>query len=165
MKRVVFFSIMASFLYLAISCTSQKSAAQLAEQKKVITEKIENRQFKFLANYAIPRGNFQPRHLTSSYDVKVTPDTVYSHLPYFGVAYSAPWNPSESPLIFNSTKFDYSVTAGKQKGSWIINITMYDRLNPVRYIFTLWENGSGDLVVWDSSRQSISFRGEIEYNY
>lgn len=162
MKKVIYFSVFNLILLFAISCGTKKTAAQLSEQKRILVEKIENQQFKFIANYAIPRGNFQPRYLTSVYDVKVNRDTVYSHLPYFGVAYQAPWNPSESPLIFNSTRFDYTVREGNKRGSWIVNISIHDRMNPMMYIFTIWDNGSGDLVVWDSSRQSISFRGDVE---
>ena len=164
MNKLFKFIIFSVILLLNVSCAAKKSAAELSEQRRILVEKIENQQFKFIANYAIPRGNFQPRYLTSTYDVVVTRDTVYSHLPYFGVAYQAPWDPSESPLIFNSTKFDYSVTEGRRSGSWNINIRIHDRKNPMVYIFTLWENGSGDLVVWDSSRQSISFRGDVELN-
>ena len=164
MKKVLYFFILTTIFLMATSCATKKSAAQLSEQKRILVEKIENQQFRFNATYANPMGNFQSRYLTSSYDVKVTRDTIYSYLPYFGVAYSAPWNPSESPLIFNSIRFDYSVKTGSRRGSWIININMHDRLNPIKYTFTIWENGTGDLVVWDSSRQSISFRGEIEMN-
>ncbi len=162
MKKLLHFFIVCFIFSATVSCATQKTAAELAEQKKILEEKIENQQFKFVATYVIPIGNFQSRNLTSEYDVKVTRDTIYSYLPYYGVAYQAPWNPADSPLIFNSTRFDYSVTAGKRKGSWIININMHDRINPVKYLFTIWDNGRADLIVWDASRQAISYRGEIE---
>ena len=127
-----------------------------------MVEKIENQKFKFEADYVIPMGSFQPRHLTSSYDVKITRDTVCSHLPYFGRAYEAPWNPTESPLVFNSTDFDYSIEQGKRSGSWVVNVKINGNRRPMMYIFTVFENGKADLTVWDASRQAISFRGEIE---
>ena len=86
MKKLSKFIIFSAILLLNVSCAAKKSAAELSEQRRILVEKIENQQFKFIANYAIPRGNFQPRYLTSTYDVVVTRDTVYSHLPYFGVA-------------------------------------------------------------------------------
>ncbi|NLO71862.1 MAG: DUF4251 domain-containing protein, partial [Porphyromonadaceae bacterium] len=136
-------------------------ATQLAEEQRILNEKIESGKFIFEANYVIPMGNFQPRHLTSSYDVKVTQDTIYSHLAYFGVAYEAPWNPAESPLVFKSLNFSYNVVPGKKRGSWMVEIRMNDLCRQIRYLFTIWENGKADLAVWDTSRQAITFRGEI----
>ncbi|MHB9054946.1 MAG: DUF4251 domain-containing protein [Paludibacteraceae bacterium] len=162
MKKTIYLLILAVVLIGAFACGTKKTAAQLSEEKRILVESIENRRFTFIADYAIPMGNFQPRYLNSYYDVKLTNDTVYSHLPYFGVAYQAPWDPSESPLSFISTKFDYKVTPGKRSGSWIIYVNMVDKRNPLKYIFTIWENGTGNLVVWDFSRQSISFRGKLE---
>lgn len=162
MKKTLYVLVFGAFLFGTFACSTQKSAAQLAEEKRLLIEQLETGKFKFVADYVFPMGNFQPRYLTSTYDVKITNDTVYSHLPYFGVAYEAPWDPSESPLIFNSTNFDYSLTSGKRPGNWVVNIRMYDRKRPIQYIFSIWENGSADLVVWDSSRQTISFRGDIE---
>lgn len=162
MKKIHYLLILSLILIFLASCGTQKSATQLAEEKRILVEKIENQQFKFIADYVIPMGNFRPRYLTSSYDVKVTNDTVYSHLPYFGVAYEAPWNPSESPLVFNSLDFDYTVSQGNRRGNWDVMIKIKDRRYPVTYIFSIWENGKADLSVWDFSRQTISFRGEIE---
>lgn len=164
MKKVHYLFILSLILVFIASCGTQKSATELAEEKRILIEKIENQQFKFIANYVIPMGNFRSRYLTSSYDVKVTKDTIYSHLPYFGVAYEAPWNPSESPLVFNSLDFDYSVSQGNRRGRWDVTIKMNDRFRPIMYIFSIFENGKADLVVWDASRQTISFRGEIEIN-
>ncbi|MFV0391881.1 MAG: DUF4251 domain-containing protein [Paludibacteraceae bacterium] len=162
MKKTIFILMLTSVMLVSVSCSTQQSAVQQEEERRTLVENVENGRFTFNANYVIPMGNFKSQYLTGSYQVKVTRDTVYSHLPYFGVAYEAPWNPSESPLVFNSTDFTYSYEQGKRSGSWIVNVEMKDRIRPINYIFTIWENGSADLVVWDSSRQSISFRGEIE---
>ena len=162
MKKILYFLILSAIAGTATFCGTKKTAVQLAEEQRVLTEKIQAGLFTFTADYVIPIGNFQPRYLTSSYDVKITNDTVYSHLPYFGVAYEAPWNPSESPLVFNSMDFDYSVAKGNRPGNWIVNLRMNDRRRPIMYVFSIWENGKADLTVWDSTRQTISFRGEVE---
>ncbi len=162
MKKTLYLLILSAIVLTTVSCGTQKTAAQLAEEQRILTEKIESGKFTFNANYVIPMGNFRPRYLTSSYDVKVTNDTVYSHLPYFGVAYEAPWNPSESPLVFRSTDFYYNVAPGSKQGSWAVEVRINDIRRQLRYYFTIWENGKADLSVWDTSRQAISFRGEIE---
>ncbi len=162
MNKAIKFILLGAILIGFASCAVQKTAAEIEEEKRVLIEKLETQNFTFNATYVFPMGNFPPRHLTSAYDVKVRPDTVYSHLPYFGIAYEAPWNPSESPLIFNSKNFDFFINQGNKAGNWIVKINMYDRRNPLSFIFSIWDNGRADLVVWDSSRQTISFRGEIE---
>lgn len=161
MKKIVYGLFLGIVLIGSISCKTQQSAEQIAKEKQQLVEMIENHRFKFKADYAIPQGNFRPRSLTSSYGVTVTPDSINSFLPYFGVAYHAPFNSSSSPLDFESTQFDYTATAGK-KGSTVINIQVKDRSYPVTFIFTLWENANADLIVMDSSRQSITFRGKME---
>lgn len=163
MKKIVYGLFLGVILIGSISCKTQKSATQIAEEKQQLTEMIESGRFEFKADYAIPQGNFRPRSLASNYGVKVTPDTISSFLPYFGVAYQAPFNSSSSPLNFESTDFDLTSTKGK-KGSTVVNIQIKDRTSAVTYIFTLWDNANADLIVLDSSRQSITFRGKIELN-
>ena len=63
-------------------------AEKIEAQEKDVTENIQDiiakKQFTFLAETAVP-SNFRSRPLSFGYDMQVAPDSVISHLPYFGV--------------------------------------------------------------------------------
>lgn len=129
------------------------------KDKGVVKEMIEKGNFVFIAQMALPMGG-SSRHLTSSYDVKVSEDAVVSYLPYFGRAYRAPSDLTGGGIDFESTDFDYSVKE-RRKGGWDVRITPND-VEDVRQLFlTVSENGSASLRVNSDRRQAISFNGYI----
>lgn len=159
MKRLKFYLILLMSVYLLASCTSTKKIVD----NRSASEKITSQRYKFIANYVVPStAGFQPRYLTSEYSLKVTPDTIQAYLPYFGRAYEAPFNPSEGGIKFTSTNFNYSVKTGKKAGNWIINIKINDQNKGIDLTFDVWDNGKGDLRVYDQTKQPISFQGELE---
>lgn len=149
-------------LFIFISVTSCFSTKKLKDTRTV-KEKIESQRYTFKADYVTPTSaGFQSRYLTSEYTLKVTPDTVQAYLPYFGRAYEAPFNPSEGGIKFTSTNFNYELKQGKKPGNWIINIKINDQRQLIELNFDVWDNGKGDLRVFDQSKQPISFQGELE---
>ena len=158
MKKNIHLALALSLVLGFVSCGVSK---QLTDNHSV-KERVESQRYKFLATYVIPSGGFQARHLTPSYDLKVTPDTITAYLPYFGRAYEAPFDPSEGGIKFTSTKFDYRMTPGKKAGNWLVNIRILDQRWEIFLTLDVWENGKGDLDVRDQSKQSILFRGELE---
>lgn len=143
-------------------CGTTKTAAEWEQDRVNVEKKINSKRFTFETNYVVPSGKFQPRYLTTTYDLTVTPDTLTSYLPYFGVTYDAPFSPSESPLIFTGTNFHYEKYFNQKQLHWVINIVVKNRNHTVYYTLTIWENGSGELSVLNTSRQRITFRGELK---
>ena len=163
MKRSFFTAFAVALIFGFISCGSVKpTAEQQQQQQKLLREKIQSQHYRFIATFVVPRGNFQPRYLTSEYDLKISKDTVEAFLPYFGVAYEAPADLTGGGIKFLSRKFEYSINPGKKAGNLIVNIRTLDQLNEVILRLNIWENGNADLDVMDTSRQSISFRGKVE---
>lgn len=163
MKKTVYAVLSVMFVaFLAMtSCGSSQSAAQKQAKAQEIRQKIEDSRFTFNATYAYPTG-FRSIYLSPYYNLKVSRDTVEAYLPYYGRAYTAPINPSEGGIKFTSTKFDYKVSEGKRKGSWIIAIKPNATERDLSLFLEIWENGSARLDVSSSDRQPISFQGEIE---
>jgi len=162
MKRSFFTAFAAAIIFGFISCGGVKPTAEQQQQQKILREKIQSQHYRFIATFVVPRGNFQPRYLTSEYDLKISKDTVEAFLPYFGVAYEAPADLTGGGIKFLSRKFEYSINPGKKAGNLIVNIRTLDQLNEVILRLNIWENGNADLDVMDTSRQSISFRGKVE---
>lgn len=120
----------------------------------------ESRHFSFIAQTVTPlRGRF--RNLTTMYDVKISGDTLVSYLPFFGRAYTATINETESPLNFTSTDFSYTVTPHKKSG-WNVVIKPKDNTTVQQYSFTIFSNGTASLNVINTSRDPISFNGYIK---
>ncbi|NLZ94277.1 MAG: DUF4251 domain-containing protein [Bacteroidales bacterium] len=148
---------------LLISCGTSQSVLEKAEKARLLDEQIENLDFKFTANHVYPQS-YQSIHLSSSYDVTITSDTVKAYLPYFGRAYRAPMNSSEGGIKFESIDFESKVQVGKRYGEWHVTIETKDTSRPFTLYFHLWNNGAARLNVIDRDRQSISFQGSIEEN-
>ncbi len=145
-----------------ISCGSTKQTAEQQQQQKIMREKILSQNYRFVANFVVPSGKFQPRYLTSTYDLKISKDTIEAFLPYFGVAYEAPADLTGGGIKFLSKDFDYRINPGKKAGNWIVNIRIRDQRKEILLLLNIWDNGNADLDVIDTSRQSISFRGKVE---
>jgi hypothetical protein len=144
----------------AQSARKERQAAKVAEVKKM----MESGKFSFEANTAMPmRGG--TRQLTSTYDLQITKDTIKSFLPYFGVAYVAPTDPTEGGIKFTSTSFDYSIAQNK-KGSWDILIKPKDKtFNDMRSVeqlrLSVSQSGYASLQVTSTNRDPITFDGEV----
>lgn len=159
--RIFTVFILAALVASLISCATRPTAVEKAEKAQLLDEHIENRDFKFIANYAYPLS-YQPVYLMSQYNVTVSADTVKAYLPYYGRAYKAPMGSSDGGIKFESTDFESKVEKGKNDGEWIVTIRTQDTPRPTTLYFTLWNNGTARLNVNDQDRQSISFHGTIE---
>jgi len=132
---------------------------QKKDRKAEIKSIVEAQNYVFKAQTALPTAG-TVRQLTSDFDLQVSKDTIISDLPYFGRAYTAPLNPSEGPLQFTTTKFQYMVSNNK-KGGWNVTITPKDLTDPRELIMTIFDNGSASMVVNSTNRQPISFNGYV----
>ena len=129
------------------------------DKKEQIKRLIEAQNYVFKAQSALPTGG-ATRQLTSDYDLRISKDTILSDLPYFGRAFTAPLNPSEGPLRFTSTEFQYSV-ANRKKGGWNVTITPKDVQDPKQLNISIFDNGTASVVVTSYNRQPISFNGYV----
>lgn len=148
------------FLIAGIALLSLRAAAQSADEKaSAVKDMVESKNFVFEAQTALPlRGSI--RQLTTEYDLKVTPTAIVSDLPYFGRAFVAPMNPTQSPLQFTSAKFDYATTPRKN-GGWEIVIKPTDHPGVQSMTLTISTAGYSTLQVTNLNRDPISFNGEI----
>jgi len=159
LHKLLFFS---AFLAgaLLISCGTTQTAAEKEQKALRIKEKIESFNFTFQANTVYPI-RFKPIHLTTYYALKVSKDTVQAFLPYFGRAYSALLDPSDSGIEFLTTDFEYKVMEGNRSGNWSVVIKTNVKGRSLSLSLDAWENGKAQLIVNESDRQSISFDGII----
>ena len=129
------------------------------DKKEDFKALVESKQLVFKAQTALS-SRMGTRQLTTEYDLQVRGDSLISHLPYFGRAFTASYNTNESPLIFNLTSFDYKVK-NRRKGGWDITIIPKESRDVRQLFLSVSSNGYGTLIVTSTNREPISFNGYI----
>lgn len=114
--------------------------------------------FLFEPNMMHPQ-QFQSRIVAPGYYLKCQNDTIACHLPYMGVAYSAPMD--SDGLLFVAPLRNWSVKEGK-KGKKILSFeTSKNAMEGYRIQLTIFSNGNADLRLRPTQAQSISYSGHI----
>lgn len=155
--NICYFLLIVPFLFFSCKASKGLSKEEVIEQ---IDAKVEAQRYTFEATQAHP-ANGRVVHLTPDYTLKVTPDSVIAHLPYFGRAYSAPNPTEEGGIKFISTDFDYSLSE-KDKGTYRATIKILDNHNKYELSLLISDNAKGTLYVSQLNKQSITFYGDIE---
>ena len=99
------------------------------------------------------------KHLTSDYSLEIRNDSVYSYLPYFGVAYNVPYGGGKG---LNSAPLSEYTSTYSKKGNAKITLKVRNEEDNYLYNITIYPNGSSNIQVTPTNRQSISFSGEID---
>jgi hypothetical protein len=120
---------------------------------------IESRVFVFKANYALPLGG-STVNLTSDYDLKIKNDSVFSFLPYFGVAHTAEYGSRTSPMDFDLPLLNYSLE--KNKKGFSITFDVKNQIDFLKFSLQVSESGFASLSVTSTNRQSISYTGTVQ---
>lgn len=156
MKKIT--SIIILIAVIGFSC---KSSGSMTKEQTIaaIGQKVESGNFSFIPQRAIPTNGRSVN--ISSFEFKVSSDTIQSYLPYYGRAYSAPMFPDDNGIKFVSTDFDYNISP-KNKGMWTININTNDTRRKYAMTLNVGETGYTTLTVNTSDRQPISFYGVIQ---
>lgn len=152
-----------------------------AQTDKATTAKIVNeKNYIFVATSAIPLNVTEVSKVlnrmsgpptggtinlsTDNYDLRITPDSVISYLPFYGRAFNGTaygGNNDESGYKFTSTKFTYETKKGRKKG-WDVTIQTNDVKDNVRMNLSISEGGYATLNVVSMNKQSITFNGYLK---
>ena len=99
-------------LTVAMPTTAQNRNEKKARTERAVKEAIAAKQYKINVDRMQPmRGG--SRNLTTNYTLEIRNDSVFSYLPYFGVAYNAPYGGGKS-LNFNASITGYTTRALKK---------------------------------------------------
>lgn len=147
-----------------------------AQTDKATTQRIvEAKHFTFVATSAMPMSSTELNSILSSmpggsggninltggnYDIRISPDSIITYLPYYGRAFNAPMDQDENGYKFTSTKFAFKSNPRK-KGGWDIIIIPQDGKEKVSMNLTVSVSGYASLVVNSSSKQSITYNGYL----
>ena len=149
---------------LLISGSMTPVMAQTKKEKKQQTEQavreaIDAKRYKIDVNRVMPMKGGS-KHLTSDYSLEIRNDSIYSYLPYFGVAYTIPYGGGKG-LNFNAPLSEYTSEYSK-KGNARITLKVRNEEDNYIYNITIYPNGTSSIQVTPTNRQSISFSGEMD---
>lgn len=136
---------------------NKKEKKQRIEQ--AVSRAIESQNYKISVNRATPMKGGS-KYLTSNYSIEIRNDSLYSYLPYFGVAYNVPYGGGKG-LIFNEPISEYTTKYGK-KGDAKITLELRNSEDSYTYNITIFPDGTSSIQVTPRNRQPISFSGEMD---
>jgi len=140
------------------ACSSTKTATETIGE---VTRKVESKDVTVTVHYANPLRMKQVI-LTSEYDLRIKNDSAFAYLPYFGVAYSAPYGSSEGGIKFAEPMNDYVITPNKKSNGWDIRFKIRSKEDVYEIFMNIFNNGSALFSVTSQKRDMISFSGEIK---
>lgn len=153
-----------AFLFTANAQQEQKSRKERREdkqeQKKVeIKNLLEEKTFVFKPTHALPLGGGSI-YLSHSFDAEIKGDTLFSYLPFFGVAYRVEYGSRQSAFDFTQPIEEYEFD--KDGNGYQVNLEVKNKMDYLTYNFHISELGYATLNVTSTNRQAISFYGRIE---
>lgn len=164
MKSILFIGILFLSLFTVGAQENEKKskkelkAEKKAQQMQEVEELVESKNFIFEARNANPMSA-RSINLTTDYDVKITNDSIYSYLPYYGVSHSAVYGGTESPMIFSQPIETISVEEAKK--GYLVKVAVKNGSDRLDFSFHISVTGSTSLSVSSMNRQAISYFGEV----
>lgn len=136
----------------------KKEAAKIEKQKQLETL-LNSKEFIFTAERAIPQGLRTVNLTSSDYFVKFHPQTIESHLPYYGRAYSGMPYGGDSGIMFNAAPTEYKLT--KTKKDYQILATVKTESDTYNLNLSIGFDGYASLNVTSNKKSSISYSGSV----
>ena len=89
-----------------IPITAQNKKEKKQQREQAVREAVDAKAYKINVDRVMPMKGGS-KHLTSDYSLEIRNDSVYSYLPYFGVAYNVPYGGGKG-LNFSAPLSEYT---------------------------------------------------------
>ena len=156
MKKLLF-PLIAVAAFMA-ACSSQGTKSTDPALEAAVKAKIESRDYAVYVDRVIPKRG-RTISLTTPYNIRISGDSVYSYLPYFGEAYTAVIGRQEG-LVFDGPITGYKVSEGK-RGATEIEFSARTFEDRYDYRLSVFPNGVSYLTVTPDRKSSVSFDGKL----
>lgn len=157
MKKLLFPFVITVLVTMA-ACSSQGAKSVDPVLEAAVRAKIESKDYTVYVDRMTARRG-RTVTLSHPWNIRISGDSIYSYLPYFGEAYT-PVMGRQDGLNFDGKVTDYKVKEGK-KGA--IDIEFSARTFEDRYDYRLevYPNGNSYLTVTPDRKSSITFDGRL----
>lgn len=129
------------------------------QKEQAVREAIDAQKYKIDVDRVTPMKGGS-RYLSSNYSLEIKNDSIYSYLPYFGVAYTIPYGGGKG-LNFNAPLSEYTTEYSKKGNAQVILKTRNEEDNYI-YNITIYPDGTSSIQITPTNRQSISFSGKMD---
>lgn len=145
-------------LVLGLSACSTSSTTSNPQLRAQLLSRAEAGDLNIQIREMIPMmGNSNV--LSSEYSIRVKGDSVFSHLPYFGRAYSAPYS-GGNVFSFEAPLLSYSVDS-KKPSTIRVKFSTKTIDDTFTFYIDLFENRKASVRVSTVNRQGVSYLGEL----
>ena len=142
--------------------TPEEKAANKYEYAQKVMKAVDTHRFKIDISYMQPaRG--AAKQLDYGYNIRISGDTLYSNLPYYGRAFNIPYGGGKG-LVFDAPIGKTAIAHGR-KGASRMEIRVSNEEDNYVYTLDVYENGKATLNVYSRERESITFSGEMNFDY
>lgn len=151
------------------ACSSQTSTSTDPVLEAAVKAKLASREYAIFFDHATPNSailNNMPHvnrivNLTTDYNIRISGDSIYSYLPYFGESYTAVIGRQDG-LVFDGPITGYKATS-KSKGVTEIKFTARTFEDRYDYTILVYPNGRSYLSVHPDRKTSIAFDGMLRF--
>jgi len=165
MKRIILFTLLITFFLPDIFAQepekSRKERREERQEKRMeeVKNLVENRTFAFIPTHAMPLGGGSIQ-LSYTFEAEVRGDSIFSYLPFYGVAYHIDYGGRNSAFDFSLPLENYEME--KDGNGYRIKLEVKNKMDYITYSLFVSELGYATLNVTSTNRQAISFYGRIE---
>lgn len=161
MKVMRLFSFLLFSVCLGVfALSAQDKQDKKKAKEKAIKELIKSGDYTINVSMAYPQRGSNVS-LTSSYSLEIRNDSVISHLPFYGRAYSVPYGGGNA-LSFKTPLDEYEVTHSPKKEKYEVKLKAKTTEDTYQFTLDIFLNGSSRINVNMQNRESISFSGELD---
>jgi|SRR5690606_30475884 hypothetical protein len=137
----------------------ERRAERQEKRKEEVKRMIQDQSFVFIPTHAMPLGGGSIQ-LSYTFEAEVKGDSVFSYLPFYGVAYHVEYGSRNSPFDFSLPIENYEVEED-DKG-YRITLEVKNKMDFITYSLFVSEMGYSTLNATSTNRQAISYYGRIE---
>ena len=159
MKNVVVMICLSLAVFSCSTLTSAERAEREAKIERAVAKMLAEHRYAVTVNMMFPR-NGRAQNVTSDYSLEVRGDSLVSYLPYYGRAYSVPFEGGKG-LNFATLIKNYHSEKGK-KGNTRVEIEVDKTEDCNRHSLDTFPNGTTTIDVNDRERDPISYSGQME---
>ena len=157
-----FFLMMTVLVAIMLQACGSTDGLTKAEREAAVTrqvqEGLDTRHYTIAVDWMKPLGGM-PRHVSSTYELRVNGDEVDSYLPYVGEAYRLPYGGGKG-LNFKGKIENYVITYPTSNRSHI-EFTVTNDEDIYFFRIDVFNNGQSIIDIIARDRDAISFNGEM----
>ena len=156
-----FFILLTPDLFAQEPAKSRKERRAERQEKRMeeVKSMIKDKSFAFVPSHAMPLGGGSIQ-LSYSFEAEIKGDSIFSYLPFYGVAYRVEYGGRNSAFDFSLPLENYEME--ENENGYHIKLEVKNKMDYITYSFHISELGYSTLNVTSTNRQAISFYGRFE---